>query len=352
MLKPIFLVVLLFCGVLMVIGAIVSCTTNTNPNIKVQFVNSRVGWIVGARLLKTTDGGRTWNVIRSDGFGTFEAESVGYGHRSIQFIDSNTGVQLGGNVLAKTTDGGRTWTEHFSIPKPVGQDVPPQSLFFISPEVGWVVGEYIYHTTDGGRSWISLSKTPVGDHQRQRVMRIAPSYADYMPTIWFSDVGNGLMARLDGEVYATNDGGKTWKMAWRVDKKITDMFFIDNQTGWIVGDGGFMARTTDGGITWLALSTNTKADLTSILFLNSQMGWAAGSDSTILHTKDAGATWQRASITELRGSTPLASISFTDSLHGYAVGGNADPMLPSLLAPSNVVLSTTDGGETWRCIRP
>jgi photosystem II stability/assembly factor-like uncharacterized protein len=339
------------CGLLLMIGAVVSCTTKRNPNIKVQFVNSRVGWIVGARLLSTTDGGRTWNVIRSEGFGTFEAEYIGYGHRAIQFIDSATGVQLGGNVLTKTTDGGRTWTERFLVPKPVGQDIPPQSLFFISPEIGWVIGEYVYQTTDGGRSWISLSKTPVGDHQRQRAMHVAPSFADYMPAIWFSDPRNGLMARLDGEVYSTNDGGKTWEMTWKVDKRITDLFF-NNQEGWIVGDDGLIARTNDGGRTWSSASTQTKTDLTSIFFLDKQLGWAAGSEGTILYTRDSGVTWQRSSIVGLLGSPPLASVSFTDALHGWAVGGNSDPMHPSLFAPSNVVLSTDDGGQTWRAIHP
>lgn len=223
---------------------------------------------------------------------------------------------MGGNVLAKTTDGGRTWTERFTVPKPVGQDIPPQSLFFISPEVGWVVGENVYHTTDGGRSWISLSKTPIGDHQRQRAMHIAPSYADYMPAIWFSDPEHGLMARLDGEVYSTKDSGKNWEMIWRIDKRITDMFFTSNQEGWIVGDGGFIARTNDGGKTWSSASTQTKADLTSIFFLNRQLGWTTGSESTILNTTDGGVTWRRSSIAGLLGSPPLASISFTDALHG------------------------------------
>jgi photosystem II stability/assembly factor-like uncharacterized protein len=345
MLKSGVLSAFLSCGLLLMIGA-VSCTTRT-PNIKVQFVDSRVGWIVGARLLRTTDAGRTWNVIRNNGFGTFEAEYIGYGHRSIQFIDSKVGVQLAGNVLAKSTDGGVTWTKHLSIPKPVGQEIPPQSLFFISPEVGWVVGEYLYHTTDGGRTWISLCKTPVGDHQRQRAMRVAPTYADHMPAIWFYNATNGVMARLDGAIYLSNDGGRTWEMILRVDNRITDMYFINSEQGWIVGDGGFMARTDDGGRKWTLLSPQTKTNLTTIFFLNTQLGWTAGFDSTILYTRDGGVTWQKSSVMGI-GATPLASISFSDPLHGWAVGGNSDPMYPSLSAPSNVVLWSDDGGQSWR----
>ena len=309
---------------------VVACTGQKTPNIKVQFINSSVGWIIGPRLLQTTDGGRTWSVIRSEGFGTFQAESIGYGHRSIQFIDSAKGVQLGGNLIAKTTDGGRTWGEQLSIPKPAGQDIPPQSLFFVSPEAGWVVGEYVFQTVDGGRSWASLSRTPIGDHQRQRGMGIAPTFANYMPAIWFSDSNNGLMARLDGEVYSTKDGGKTWEMIFRVDRKITDIFFVNKQDGWIVGDRGFVARTADGGRTWSPVSTPTTADLTSVFFLNKQLGWATGSQGSVLYTKNGGGTWNAASVNGLSGSPPIASVSFADESHGWAVGGNSDPMHPSL----------------------
>lgn len=338
------------CALLLVITAI-SCKSS-GPNIKVQFIDSRVGWIVGPRLLATTDGGRTWRSLRSEGFGTFDAEYIGYGHRSIQFIDSKMGFQLGGNSLAKTTNGGDTWDEHLSIPKPNGQEIPPQSLFFVSPDVGWVVGENIYRTTDGGRTWTLLCKTPTGDHQRQRAMRVGPSYADYMPSIWFADLENGLMARLDGEIHATRDGGKSWTLALRVDKSITDMYFINTQKGWVVGDDGFMANTNDGGKTWTLASSFTNADLTSVFFLNNDLGWIAGVDSTILYTRDGGATWHKASVAGEVGSTPLGSISFSDSMHGWAVGGNADPMYPSLWAPSNLVLSSDDGGQNWTAFKP
>lgn len=321
------------------------------PNIKVQFANSRTGWIVGEHLWRTDDGGVTWRVIRNNDFGTFKAEYVGYGHRAIQFIDSEVAVQLGGNTLAKTTDGGRTWAQKLSIPQPDNQDIPPQTVFFLSRELGWIVGELIYRTTDGGASWEAVSSTPLGDPQKQRNMRLAPTYADYMPSLWFTDPTHGVMARLDGEVYATSDGGNTWQLVLKADRRINDLMFVDAQVGWIAGAAGFLGKTADGGRTWTTLQAPTTADLNSISFAGKGTGCAVGQDGTILFTRDGGLTWNTAKIAFNKALPPLASISFADDLHAWAVGGNSDPMKPSLSAPSRVVVTSNDGGQTWRVMQ-
>jgi photosystem II stability/assembly factor-like uncharacterized protein len=332
---------------LLAVGLFASCTGEGSPNIKVQFVNSKVGWIVGPRLLGTSDGGATWSEIRNTGFGTVEAEYIGVGHRSIHFIDSSTAVQLTDNGIVKTNDGARSWGEKLAIPKPARQDIPPQSLFFLSPDIGWVVGENVYKTKDGGRSWLTLCPTPVGDQQRQRNLRIAPTYANYMPALWFFDDSSGLMAKLDGELYVTADGGNTWERTLTVDKLINDVFFLDSNHGWLVGNEGFMAYTKDRGKTWTYLPPVTKSDLTSIFFVNSSVGCAVGYSASIVCTRDGGNTWINGAIKGLTTPSPLASVSFSDELHGWAVGGNADPMQPSLTSPSNVILTTRDGGRTW-----
>lgn len=322
------------------------------PNVRVQFVSRDVGWIVGPRLLQTTNGGRTWNEIRSSGFGTLSSESIGFGHRVIQFITPSSGVQLDLNVVVQSGDGGKTWDDQSPLPEPHKSAIPTGSLFFLTPDLGWVVNEMVYQTTDGGRNWTRLSATPVGLDERQQAMRIAPSTANFIPALWFVDEQVGLMARLDGEVYRTGDGGKTWTRVWAVESRITNVFFRNSQKGWLTGDRGFVARTIDGGLTWSKESAPTSADLTSIFFINDQSGWAVGSESTVLYTQDGGLTWQNGSVSGLVGSPPLASVSFADELHGWAVGGNGQGISFSPIAPSNIILSTSDGGQTWKPFTP
>jgi photosystem II stability/assembly factor-like uncharacterized protein len=329
---------------LLFIGTFTSCTDNQSPNVKVQFVSSRVGWIVGPRLLQTTDAGQTWVELRDEGYGTLQAEDIFQGRNWMQFLNNEVGFSVGGSGIARTFDGGRTWT---SIIVTSGNDHSLRSLFFVSPQEGWVVGNDVYHTSDGGNRWTRLSKTPLGDEPKQRRMEIAPTYAINNPSLWFTTEKNGYMARLDGEIYLTVDGGRTWELAWKGDKSIADIFFVNSQDGVIVGEGGLVARTADGGKTWSVVEVPTKADLTSVFFLNKKLGCAVGYDSTILYTNDGGATWKHASIAE-ELKLPLASVAFSDETHGWAVGGANDPMAPSIHAPSNVILATNDGGRTWR----
>lgn len=322
------------------------------PNVRVQFVNRDVGWIVGPRLLQTTDGGRTWKEIRKDGYGTFTSESIGFGHRDIQFITPTSGVQLDLSKIVKTHDGGSTWRDQFSLPERQRPEVPSGSLFFLTTEVGWIVNEAVSRTTDGGRNWTQLTVTPRGLDERQRAMRIAPTLANFVPALWFVSEQIGLMARLDGEVYRTGDGGSTWTKVLTVESRITNIFFINNQKGWLTGERGFVARTTDGGLTWAQESAPTSVDLTSVFFINEQTGWVVGLGSTILYTRDGGVTWKNGSVSGLIGLPPLASVSFADELHGWAVGGYGEGISFSLFTPSNLILSTSDGGLTWRPFTP
>ncbi len=61
-----------------------------------------------------------------------------------------------------------------------------------------------------------------------------------------------------------------------------DIHFINNQEGWVVGDGGVIGHTTDGGAGW-ATQTNPDTQnrtLIGVFFLDSNNGWAVGADGS------------------------------------------------------------------------
>lgn len=140
-----------------------------------------------------------------------------------------------------------------------------------------------------------------------------------------------------GTVLTTLDGGITWNSTTI---GITNEFsFVTNVLGtyWAVGYGGIIIKSTNNGLSWQIVTSGTTADLTCIKFVNVNTGYITGRYGSILKSTDGGSTWIRKnSGTE----HSLRGIDFVDSNNGFAVGGE-------LSSPISVILKTVDGGETW-----
>jgi photosystem II stability/assembly factor-like uncharacterized protein len=80
----------------------------------------------------------------------------------------------------------------------------------------------------------------------------------------------------------------------------------------------------------------TDETLFSISFCDSMHGWAVGENGIVLHSNDGGSRWelQQSGVTDT-----LLDISFGDSLNGMAVGNNS------------VMLKTEDDGKTWQKLK-
>jgi photosystem II stability/assembly factor-like uncharacterized protein len=48
--------------------------------------------------------------------------------------------------------------------------------------------------------------------------------------------------------------------------------FVDPAHGWVAGPAGFVYRTSDGGTTWTASSTGTRATLLAVDFVDGRTG--------------------------------------------------------------------------------
>ena len=58
-------------------------------------------------------------------------------------------------------------------------------------------------------------------------------------------------------------------------------FFID-ETGWIVGSGGFIKKTTNAGLDWIEQNSGTTLILKSVKFINPNTGWICGEGALYL----------------------------------------------------------------------
>jgi photosystem II stability/assembly factor-like uncharacterized protein len=66
---------------------------------------------------------------------------------------------------------------------------------------------------------------------------------------------------------------------------LNSIHFFDGIKGWIVGDGGTVLRTINGGASWGKGITNVTEDLLSVNFVNDKLGFAVGANGMVLRTE-------------------------------------------------------------------
>ncbi len=116
----------------------------------------------GVVFYVTHDGGATWTPTTPP-FATplTSSSDILQEYQTSSFADVNHGwvVTYGGTLYA-TSDGGRHWT---TIRSPFNR-VPVGQIDFISPQVGWAVGQgndfpFLERTADGGHTWAPVKYT-------------------------------------------------------------------------------------------------------------------------------------------------------------------------------------------------
>lgn len=131
------------------------------------------------------------------------------------------------------------------------------------------------------------------------------------------------------------------------------VFFTSSSRGWIAGDNGFLASTSDGGKTWAKYSLNATDDINEIYFRNEDNGYLVAGRKMFV-TKDAGKTWRETRIFQPgdfgAGMPEFLSIRFTDKKRGYVVGSVLRRVRDQEIVIDSLLMRTEDGGETWQRI--
>ncbi len=72
------------------------------------------------------------------------------------------------------------------------------------------------------------------------------------------------------------------------DAELADVFFLDADQGWAVGDRGVILWTSDGGRRWELADSPVNCRIEAVFFLDSQRGWAVGGFFASVHTQEFG----------------------------------------------------------------
>lgn len=121
-----------------------------------------------------------------------------------------------------------------------------------------------------------------------------------------------------------------------VESELNDVFLINEQLGWIVGNKGIVLKTTDGGVNWVKKNLPFQYDLLKVFFYNQNYGWIGTANGRILITTDGGENWNESLIQN--DFTYFDAIYFTTPLVGHISIGKYRAVY---------IMKSTDGGYTW-----
>ncbi len=212
-----------------------------------------------------------------------------------------------GHVLVSADDG-KTWKQS---PVPVSSDLT--AVHFADEQHGWAVGHdgVILATADGGATWAlqldglranqaivdDLSRKPEAKALLAEAERNVAQGADKpFLDVWFADARTGYAVGAYNYIFATDDGGRTWK-PWldRTDNpKVLNLYAIRPAAGglFIAGEAGLVLKLDAQAQRFRAVDLPYQGTLQGV----------AGTAATVLvyglrgqawRSDDSGKTWSK-----------------------------------------------------------
>jgi photosystem II stability/assembly factor-like uncharacterized protein len=228
-------------------------------------------------LALTSDGGRTWAVLDTPSSNLIDDTS---------FVSSSTGFALDSTgAVLRTDNSGSSWQ---TLTAQAGED----TLVALDSEHVLLVGpKGIERSADGGKTFTSVLGGATVD-------RLAPA-------------GTAIVAAGPRHAYMSSNGGSSWRgialpRGFLRGESIRQIEFTTTPAGFLLGTGGRLFGTVDGGRRWSEVLGLAHAAIQSIAFTSARTGWAAegnagGTPGEVLRTSDGGKSWrpQRVSATQI-----------------------------------------------------
>jgi photosystem II stability/assembly factor-like uncharacterized protein len=106
-------------------------------------------------------------------------------------------------------------------------------------------------------------------------------------SVFFITPNIGWVTGTAGTILWTSDGGLRWTIQQsNVNVTLRSIYFVNESIGWICGSYGTILKTKDGGVHWVIQQSGSNYSLQSIIFINESTGWSAGLGGTIIKTTD------------------------------------------------------------------
>jgi photosystem II stability/assembly factor-like uncharacterized protein len=294
--------------------------------------NASTWYAVGAAgtFLKTTDSGASWYFHHRAG-----VPSTSGGTNPLNaayFFDMNRGVAGGTGGITRTTNGGVSWDTSSGLPSAAFWS----NFFFIDSAGGFAAGSTsgrFAKTTDAGATWTAFPNLPT------------------LPAATYNDV----FALSENKLFIvgtpagganfrrSTDGGATWLASAAGSGALNAVHFIDSLSGFVVGSGGYAAKTSDRGVTWIPLSTGVPSttalqDIYSRLIQPVPEIYLTGDQFNLYKTTNLGTTWTAVSFLPSGGQQP-----WTSTYYNTQAVGNTFVTVGAF----GLINTSTNNGTTW-----
>lgn len=142
-----------------------------------------------------------------------------------------------------------------------------------------------------------------------------------------------------GTILKTSNGGLTWehKMSGTTND-LREVQFPTTNLGYAIGNG-ILLKTVDQGENWSTIAIENSTYLSGLSCLTENVFFISGSNGLVMKTTDGGITFTEKSITTNQN---VADIQFLNEQIGYSLVG-----FPDDLMSDKMLYKTTDGGNSW-----
>jgi photosystem II stability/assembly factor-like uncharacterized protein len=217
--------------------------------------------------------------------------------------------------IVYSNDAGATWGQ---ANVPVSSDLT--AVFFSTDQKGWAVGHdgVILNTTDGGLNWslqfegrranerlVEHMQERAGAHpqaaDKKQLLEEAKRYKEQgadkpFLDVWFADENNGYVVGAYNLIFRTSDGGKNWE-PWfdQTDNpKLLNLYAIGPAAGglYIVGEGGLVLQLDLQSQRFQARPTPYKGSFFGVIGSKAAVV-AFGLRGNVYRSDDGGKSWNK-----------------------------------------------------------
>jgi photosystem II stability/assembly factor-like uncharacterized protein len=256
-------------------------------------VDRNTCWVLGLQgsVLRTGDAGATWKPVAVPVYqGISPSALVAFDSAAaILGLSPSDPARVNHSDtsrLLRTSNGGRTWEEVYRQPGGFFNGIHRlgrrKVICLGNPAGGkWT----ILHSSDSGRHWTILADLPADNETGS----LGSTAARGERCVWFGAIGpNGRAARL----YRSTDGGQRWSSADLPVSNPHTLDFRDSLVGVVATSVRDIARTGDGGVTWSVNRLDADEGSGDVASSPDGQLWLTQHRS-ILSSSDAGLTWTK-----------------------------------------------------------